>query len=756
MSDCVIRAFLAACVFGALSSSAVSEEIAVLTLKEQVGVARTNEPVRMGIPLPKGLVKRVGELALTDAGGKPIPVQFKPVAKWLADKSLRWVHAVFQVSVPAKGEVKVKLVKGKAAASGGLKIADTKAGVTIDNGVLKLVVKGLGQNLIDSASYQGTQVIDSHAGGFVATIDGKAYRPGNNSQVEVVEKGTEGVVVKISGKLVDKVGKGPFTYTCYLHVFQNSPEVRIDFTYTNVQGKKPADHVTLEDLSLLLRTTLGGGTAYLGHKNGMYTGKSGTVVAKDSDLIEFSTDGKSAGTSKGKSLKPVRVGWAGLRSGKKVLAAGVRWFWQMHPKAIEVRADGTIRVALFAKEVGKPLDVYMGQGRTHYITLMFHDPTPALSSKPALLDFFAGRQVPLRAACTPEYYCRTAQAFGPMVESKKELFPDDVWPLVQKFDNETRTSIARINKKIDGHTYGGATVDSYGYYPWGDVFHWAVNRGRTPWDIQWESNYYDYPWAALLQFARTGDLDCLDVCDRHGLHIADVFMCKWHPQARLRGACRYSPPDNHVGMGRKPYVSVEFNHHKALSILTRYLLLGDLVARDHFLVALNNATLNPEHSWRQCRGAGAKLWTLTEGYRLTKGKATMAMMKRCVADGAKRAKRGGSSFGHKRGQFMYGHATEGLIRYVWLTGDESPVQTIKVMNDWLISANKLKAATGNSAMSMAYLWRKTGDKKYRDAAVSLLQWLRTQHRPKGFGQEFRSVPYALYYLSAASSAKRGG
>ncbi|MFO7899291.1 MAG: hypothetical protein R6V58_09545 [Planctomycetota bacterium] len=730
-----------------LVETGFAQEITTLSIKEPVGVPRKNEPLRMGIPVPKGLVKDAGEVALTDARGEPIPCQVRTVARWLDDKSVRWVHAVFQASVPANGEVKVKLVKGKAAASEtGVSVKETAGGVAVDNGVLKLVVGG--KTLIRSATFRGKPVVKPHEGGLVATLDGKKYRQGDDSKVSVVESGSEGAVVQVEGRLAHG-DDAPFVYKAYVHVFAGSPEVRLDVTYWNASGKKPADHVTMSDLSVVLPTELDT-HAGTGGEGKLYRGDSAAVVAKHSDLCEITVDGKPAGKTTGKSKKPLDVGWAGVASDAVSMAGGVRWFWQMHPKAVEAKDDGTLRFGLYAREVEKPLDIYMGQGRTHYITLRFGSGDKWAAS---LLDYFSGRQRPLRAVCTAKYYCRTAQAFGPIADADPSLFPADLKPLAKKYDAILKESAQNIEKKIDGHTYRGVTRDSYGYYRWGDVFHWANTRGvEDKWNILWESNYYDYPWAALLQFARTGELLYLDICDRHGLHLGDVFMCKWHPQPRLRGACRYSPPANHVGLDRnyknpKPYVSVEFNHHKALSILTRYLLLADLVARDHFLLALNNATLNPEHSWRQCRGPGAKLWTLTEGYRLTEQPATMKMMKRCVQAGARQRKRGGNSFGHSRGQFMYGHAAEGLIRYMWLTGDEDPLKTIRVMNDWLIEADKVKKATGNSAMSMAYLWRKTGDEKYRGAAVRLIKWLGAEHRPKGFGQEFRSVPYAWYYLS---------
>lgn len=164
------------------------------------------------------------------------------------------------------------------------------------------------------------------------------------------------------------------------------------------------------------------------------------------------------------------------------------------------------------------------------------------------------------------------------------------------------------------------------------------------------------------------------------------------------------------------------------------------------MLALNNATLNREGSWRQCCGAGAKLTTLTEGYQLVGGDdAIMKMMKKTVADGVAQSKKGGDSFSHSKGKFMYGIATEGLVRYYWLTKDQDAIKVMTTMNDWLIDAN-LEGASSNSAMSMAFLWRHTGDAKYRVAAMRLLNPGELT-RPKSFGLSLRSMPYALYYLS---------
>ena len=65
-----------------VSTCALAGEICELTVQEQVGAARQNEPIRMGVPLGKGAAKELAELAIADASGKPIPSQFREVMRW--------------------------------------------------------------------------------------------------------------------------------------------------------------------------------------------------------------------------------------------------------------------------------------------------------------------------------------------------------------------------------------------------------------------------------------------------------------------------------------------------------------------------------------------------------------------------------------------------------------------------------------------------------------------------------------------------
>ena len=203
----------------------------------------------------------------------------------------------------------------------------------------------------------------------------------------------------------------------------------------------------------------------------------------------------------------------------------------------------------------------------------------------------------------------------------------------------------------------------------------------------------------------------------------------------------------------KPYFSVEFNHHKAQSILARYYLLGDLRARDDFMLALNNAMTNPEASWRQCRGPGAKLATLYSGYMLTRDPKCIDKMKECMA-GAIKLKNDPKGFSKqgKSGYFMMGIASEGMYYYWLLTKDPDTFDTIKNLSEFMMGDGR-NSCVGNSACSVAFLYGQTGDAKYKDSALGFLK-AADERRPKGFGQSWRNSAYAWYWLSNVAEREK--
>ena len=69
-------------------------------------------PVTGGVPLAQGAAPAGAEFALTTAGGQPVPLQSRVLARW-KDGSARWVLLDFMADVPAAGSAAFALSPGR-------------------------------------------------------------------------------------------------------------------------------------------------------------------------------------------------------------------------------------------------------------------------------------------------------------------------------------------------------------------------------------------------------------------------------------------------------------------------------------------------------------------------------------------------------------------------------------------------------------------------------------------------------------------
>ena len=71
-----------------------------LLLDETIGLDRINEPVSVGLPLPRGLSLSSESCTLFDPHGNAVPVQIKPLAHW-PDGSPKWLNLVYLATATA-------------------------------------------------------------------------------------------------------------------------------------------------------------------------------------------------------------------------------------------------------------------------------------------------------------------------------------------------------------------------------------------------------------------------------------------------------------------------------------------------------------------------------------------------------------------------------------------------------------------------------------------------------------------------------
>ena len=146
-----------------------------LTVRENAGIARTNEVIRSGLPLPRSLnVQSTTGLAVVDGLGQLVPAQFRILARWNAGLSvttapIQWLLVIFPSTVPANQSATYRLVfDGSAGANPApqtpLSISQNGNQVTVNTGAATFVLGGGAGALFDEVSLStGTRLVSGSA-----------------------------------------------------------------------------------------------------------------------------------------------------------------------------------------------------------------------------------------------------------------------------------------------------------------------------------------------------------------------------------------------------------------------------------------------------------------------------------------------------------------------------------------------------------------------------------------------------------------
>lgn len=737
-----------------------AEDLVRLTMAERCGVARKGEYVTFGVPLPKGKIRSVDNLDLL-RGSRPIPVEFLPVTRWWEDGSLRWVHAIFQSDCPANGseDVVVHLSETPVERKQRIHVTDGEDTIEVDTGVLQFRVRKKAFNLIDSASIDGSSIIEPHSRGLGVRVAGREYLAALDPNAEVVleESGPLHAVIHARGAFISSEGERRFDYDCRVYAYADSPNVRVVATIINRQGRID-EFIPLDAYFIAIPTTLENAACLFGSEEGLKTGRlragdGAFIFQSDSDKHLFG--GALDGEGKGKSTKPDSIGWGGLSDGKTGLALGLKWFWQMHPKSVEVDGAGVVRAGLYPERLGQPLKFYPGVARTHEIMLAF-----GKTDGDALRGVFAGLQKPLRPFAPPKWYCRDTQSLGDLCEAGGEDLYGEFTPAVKKFDEAFEEANRRCRQFRDRRALKSVMTDSYGFLNYGDGVHyvWTPNVD-VPENIAWDGNYYGYPNMMCVQFLRTGNEEYFENFEAHALHVADVHTVHYAGErTNLVGGCRYCPPTDHVRIDPKDtsdyktarvYVSDLFNHHKVAGVIERWYFLRDHRCKDVADMVLEYCHRHTygDNDFGQPRGPGMIMVFCADAYDL-------------YGDKAKWAKRASNVLRVHRSRdlnlsFQAGIFLEGMRRYYEMSGDEEALQYIRKSCDRIIAGGGKQG--GNTCAAMSFLYRKTGEERYLDAALAKLpQQGRFGNPWKEFGLSMRNAALCIGDLHQIAQRRKNG
>jgi len=404
----------------------MSDTIPII-IKETAGINRFNEPVTVGVPFPKGLLKEESSLRLHDSQYGNLPLQTEPLAVW-PDGSAKWILLDFQVTVDANTTKELKLTiqssismdkestENKAEISikhdsNSININTNTASFFINTGVFKPFNRVVvGDNDILNSTESKVILTDE---------SGTEYGPHINN-IFIETEGELRTTLKVEGEFRSSNRSSFANFVSRVSFFANSSIVKIDFTIHNPQAAKhpgglwdlgDPGSIFFDDLSIC--ATLNSNE--LSAMNNELHNDPSTISYRlndESSALNYQSSANSyelncasnliiyqdsSGGENWKSLNhvnrngEVKNSFRGYRvySDKEIISDGLRAnptisikdndkqiscavqnFWQNFPKALEVKGN-TMIIRMFPHQYDDVFELQGGEQKTHTIFLSF-------------------------------------------------------------------------------------------------------------------------------------------------------------------------------------------------------------------------------------------------------------------------------------------------------------------------------------------------------------------------------------------------
>ena len=212
-----------------------------IIIEEYAGIDRTNEPVTVGIPFPKGLLTDASVLSLIDPEQGHLPLQKQVLATW-PDNSPKWVLLDFQVSAKARTTKKLQLNWGESEI-----FSDNQVSISTEEGKEYFVVDtGVGAFSINTKIFKpfeqvvidGNEILDSIKTKTLLTDEvGTEYEPFiDNMFFET--KGPLRSTLKVEGEFRHPNKSAFASFFSRINFFANSPIIKMEFAILNPRAAK--------------------------------------------------------------------------------------------------------------------------------------------------------------------------------------------------------------------------------------------------------------------------------------------------------------------------------------------------------------------------------------------------------------------------------------------------------------------------------------------------------------------------------------
>ncbi|HKI01245.1 MAG TPA: fibronectin type III domain-containing protein [Thermoanaerobaculia bacterium] len=520
---------------GAFAATVPSQLL--LTVRETAGVARNNEVVRSGVPIPRSLnLLATGGLTLVNAAGTPVPAELTVTARWNAGKTdpaapIQWLLATFPATVGANGSATYRLVTDGSAGPNpapARPVTVTRSGnaVTVDTGaaVFRLGA-GAGKLFDEVVLDNGRRLI---GGGNLSLRTGNAdYGHSTTRGVTIEHQGPLTAIVVVKGAYdVPALGGGQMS-TRRRYVFTAGSPTAVIRHVTNWEGNLECEGcvitssgapngVLVQKMRDELAIELGGTPSVLAVGNFGAPAVTASVAASQSAWVrqqlrptrtaplafDVSVAGAAATGAKADGGLLAASGPAGT------VAIALNHMHRYEPQALRLLPGGGLAVDLVDDKAW--IANHQGLFATLAVTAVAGTPSRDELNRTT----WAPVNRPLHAWAQPEWLAAS--------EALDE-FPVGALPAdLAGYDPMMRSVLDRTVRKIDSDGLNG--LMTFGVYPryWGkddEVGEVVCDGGGDPtpgqpWDdLFWCGAWTDYHntvSTAQVWAMRTGDVEWLD------------------------------------------------------------------------------------------------------------------------------------------------------------------------------------------------------------------------------------------------------
>jgi len=544
---CVLSSLLAVRADGTARWSNVAVQVA-----EPAGVARSNWPLVVNVPFPRGALRDRSSLSLR-RGARGLPTQVQLLASW-PDGSVRWVRIDSSISLRPHETAKLTVVRAPGTPpERPLTIAKTARAIEVNTGAVHFRIPrdrfaiaddlGMGRGMAPTIGAITASMV----------VDHRVRPAGPPSAVEVLEAGPVRGLIELNGPF------GPdFSYITRIEVYAGSPFIRVRHTYVKTGGSRGSK---LERLSIDVPFA----TEIAGRYNaGRERGKplhgeldsGNSVVLAQPDNLYFLRDGEK--------FDGRLSGWFELAGKKAAVGVAARWFWQEYPKAVSMGTRG-ITYDLWSP-VAPPVNIGIGSAKTHEFVIWL---TPRGSIGKAGAPAVAR---PLRGNVDLGWIASSG------------ALNDGVDPRATDFDETLLQAARRVRKRNAherwddcGHEQCGGSIPqvprtgAYGMLNWGD-WNFPGYHDTVKGTDAWGNLEYDTTEVLALTYAATNDPEVFDAMVAAARHFMDVDTVHALPARSEWVGMNHPKNPLHFSFALG---GIDIGHTWTEGLVSYYLLTGD-------------------------------------------------------------------------------------------------------------------------------------------------------------------------------------